>query len=180
MSEGGERRDGIIVLIAIFKLVKVVLLVALGIGAFKLVGKDVGETLTRWTTHAHIDPGNRYLNAAIAHTTGITDRKLEALCVGTFVYAAVFATEGIGLLMKKRWAEYLTVVVTTSFIPLEIWEMTRHASAPKAITLVLNVAILVYLVVKLKKQRREVREGGSPASQRAASSTHLRPSTGNS
>ena len=179
MSEGQGKgqRDDVLVLIAIFKLVKVVLLVALGVGAFELVGHDVGETLTRWTTHAHFDARNGYVHAAITHVTGISDRKLEALCVGTLIYAAVFATEGIGLLLKKRWAEYMTAIVTASFIPFEIWEITQHVSAPKAMATVLNLAIVVYLVAKLKTQRREDR---SAASQRSASSTHLRPSTGSS
>lgn len=179
MSEGKAkgRRDGVLVLIALFKLVKVVLLVAIGVGAFKLAGRDVGETLTRWASYLRVDPENRFLHGLLEKTAGIDARKLAAIGVGTFVYAAVFAVEGVGLLARKRWAEYMTAIVTTSFIPLEIWEMTRHASVPKAITIVLNVAIVVYLIVKLKKQRRD---DASSASQRSASSTHLRPSTGGS
>jgi uncharacterized membrane protein (DUF2068 family) len=179
----GGHSDRVLVLIAIMKLVKVVMLVTLGVGAFKLVGADVGETLTRWTRHLNVDANSRHLHALIASATGIGDRKLEAIGVGTFVYAAVFATEGIGLLMKKRWAEYLTSIVTTSFIPLEIWEMTRHATVAKAVAIALNVATVVYLVFKLKKQRREDREtkqGPRGVPQRSSGSTHLRPSTGKS
>ena len=194
-GKGHGQRDGVLVLIAIFKLVKVALLVAIGVGAFELAGHDTGQTLTRWASHLRVDPENRLFHALLQKTAGVDAKELEELGVGTFVYAIVFAVEGVGLLLKKRWAEYMTVIVTTSFVPLEIWEMTHRPSVAKAITIALNAAIIVYLVIKLKKQRRESsRDARSTSStgntgntgntqqrgQRSSGSTHLRPSTGKS
>lgn len=65
----------------------------------------------------------------------------------------MFLVEGVGLLLVKRWAEWLTVIVTTSFIPLEIWKLVRHSSAPAIVTLALNVAIAAYLAVRLALER---------------------------
>ena len=54
---------------------------------------------------------------------------------------------------EKRWAEYLTVVVTASLIPLEVWEIFRHPTWLKVLALVINVAILIYLIRLLRRER---------------------------
>src|SRR5690242_7572790 len=52
--------------------------------------------------------------------------QLRALSVGTFIYAGLLATEGTGLLLRKRWAEYFTIITTAGFIPLGVYELSRH------------------------------------------------------
>ena len=47
----------------------------------------------------------------------------------------------------KRWAEYLTFVATTALLPLEIWELTRRISPFKIVALVVNLAIVIYLLL---------------------------------
>jgi len=61
-------------------------------------------------------------------------------------YALLEGVEMVGLWMLKRWAEYLTFVVTASLLPLEIYEMTQHLSVVKVAAFVINVAVVVYLV----------------------------------
>jgi uncharacterized membrane protein (DUF2068 family) len=75
----------------------------------------------------------------------------------TLAYAAVFATEGIGLWMQKRWAEWLTVIITASLIPLEVWELLDRPNFGKAAVLVANTAIVAYLVwhVRSRGKHRE-------------------------
>jgi uncharacterized membrane protein (DUF2068 family) len=62
-------------------------------------------------------------------------------------YAALEATEMVGLWLSKRWAEYLTMIATAVLIPIEIYELSLSVSVFKVITLVINVAILVYLLL---------------------------------
>ncbi len=62
-------------------------------------------------------------------------------------YAALEATEMVGLWFSKRWAEYLTLVATAALIPIEIYELSLSVSIFKVITLVINVAIAVYLLL---------------------------------
>ena len=76
------------------------------------------------------------------------------LSVGTLFYSALFFTEGIGLLLRKRWAEYFTIISTGAFIPLEIYELLKHVTPVKILLMILNVAIVVYLVLRLRKERR--------------------------
>jgi uncharacterized membrane protein (DUF2068 family) len=62
-------------------------------------------------------------------------------------YAALEAAEMVGLWLNKRWAEYLTFVATSVLVPIEVYELTRSVSVFKVITLVINVAIVVYLLL---------------------------------
>jgi len=139
--------------IALFKLVKAVTLIALGIGALVLVkGDDHFAELRHLVRQVGIDPDNRLIHRAIAEVSGLSARKLEELGVGTFVYALVFLVEGTGLLLRKRCAEYLTTIVTASFVPFEVFEMVKEPSALKALGIVVNIAIVVYLIVQLRKK----------------------------
>ena len=139
-----------ILAIAVFKLVKVILLVAAGIGALKLLHKDVGEVVQNVIDVLGVDPGNRYVHAVLAKILFVNDRTLKEISAGTFAYAAVFVTEGTGLLLHKRWAEYFTMIVTLSFVPLEVYELARHATLAKAGVIAVNIAIVVYLAVKIR------------------------------
>lgn len=141
-------------LIGIFKLVKGVLLIAAGIGALKLLHKDVGEVVQRWIDALRVDPDNRYVHSVLVKTWFVNDRTLKEIGAGTFAYAALFLTEGTGLLLRKRWAHYFTIVVTGSFLPLEIYELAQHPSATKVLVILINIAIVIYLIYNLRRQRR--------------------------
>ena len=125
--------DRWILLIAIFKLMKGVLLVAAGIGAMRLLHKDVGDVVERWIDVLRVDPDNHYVHAFLVKAVAVDDRTLKEISAGTFAYAALFLTEGAGLLLRKRWAQYFTIIVTISFLPLEVYELARHPSAAKVI-----------------------------------------------
>lgn len=158
-----RRGAGALVAIALFKLVKAVLLIALGVGAFSLVHEaDAAHVMRHWALELGINPGRPLLIRAIAKISGIGARRLEELGVGTFAYALVFLIEGAGLLLRRRWAEYLTAIVTASFIPFEIYEVMREPSALKVAGLSANVLILAYLLVRLWHERRESHAGRSP------------------
>ncbi len=113
-------------LIGGFKLVKGLALLAVAAGAHHLLHKDIADFVATWVAQLHLDPDNRYIGKAMAGILSLDDRKLRAIGAGTLVYAALLLTEGIGLLLRRRWAEYFTVVVTGSFIPLEVYELTRR------------------------------------------------------
>lgn len=72
---------------------------------------------------------------------------LKLLGVSLLLFAAIEGAEAVGLWYQRRWAEYLTFVATALFLPLEIYELTRTVSPFKVIALLLNLAIVVYLVL---------------------------------
>ena len=70
------------------------------------------------------------------------------------MYAVLEGAEGIGLLLHRRWAEYLTVVATGLLMPPEVYEIAQKPNALRVAVLVVNVAILVYLIAKLVQTHR--------------------------
>lgn len=138
-------------LIAAFKLLKGLALLALGIGALKLLHKDVEALVEHWINIFQVDPNGHYVRLVLAKLSILDDRRLKELSVGTFFYSAVFLTEGTGLALGKRWAEYLTIISTASLLPLEIYELAKHASVGKVLALVINVAVVTYLVFELRR-----------------------------
>jgi uncharacterized membrane protein (DUF2068 family) len=138
-------------LIAAFKLLKGLALLALGIGALNLLHKDVEAIVVHWINIFQVDPNGHYVRLLLAKLSILDDRRLKELSVGTFIYSAVFLTEGVGLALGKRWAEYLTIGTTASLLPLEIYELGKHASIGKVLALVINLAVVVYLVLELRR-----------------------------
>jgi uncharacterized membrane protein (DUF2068 family) len=142
----------LLVLIGLFKLLKALLLLVVGIGAIKFMHKDVASAVVHWTQLLRIDPDNRFVHALLLKTFRVTPKQLKDLSVGTFLYAGLFTTEGIGLLLRKRWAEYFTIVTTGGLIPLEIYELWRHFTIVKTIIALVNVLIVWYLVRRVRSR----------------------------
>lgn len=148
-------QNRLIRLVAVFKLLKAALLIVGGVGLLKLMHMDVATQLDHWILRLGLDPGSRYVNQAIQKATNLSPNKIRELGLSSFVYAALFLTEGIGLWLLKRWAEWLTVVITSSLVPLEVYEIYRHPTTIKVIVLVINVAVVAYLMVRIAKGPRD-------------------------
>jgi len=137
-----------------FKLLGGLLCFAAGVGVFRLLKRDVGEGLDHAVSLMRLDPQSHYIHSAISWISGVPRSRLKAVGFGTFFYAALYLVEGTGLLLRRQWAGYLTVIATGSLIPLEGYEVVKKINAIKVVVLVLNVAIVVYLVWKLLQERK--------------------------
>ena len=149
-------------LIALFKLLKGLLLAAAGLGALRLLHADVAALVTRWADRLNIDPQNRYLGDVLGRLMLVDAHALIVVATGSFAYAALLLTEGVGLWLKRRWAEYFTIVVTGSFIPLELYELARRSTLIRLAALGLNVLIVWYLVRQLRATPPDPGELGTP------------------
>ena len=145
--------DRLMRLIAAFKLLKAGLLIALGIGAFRLLHKDLAEILVRWIEALRLDPGQHFLDIALAKASNVSPAQIKKVGVGSLIYAGLFLTEGLGLWLRKRWAEWLTITITSSLVPVEIYGLYRHPTAVRVLVLTLNLAIVVYLIYHIRSQR---------------------------
>ena len=123
--KGRHRRNKGLLAIAIFKWTKSLILVLAGVGFVKLLHHDVATYVEDLLNQLRVDPDNRYLGALLAKLNLLDDKKIKALSGLTFAYSALFLVEGTGLFFEKRWAEYLTIVATVSFIPVEIYELLK-------------------------------------------------------
>jgi uncharacterized membrane protein (DUF2068 family) len=148
-------------LIAAFKLAQALLFIIIGLGALRLVGKDLGDILLKLAYHMRFNPESRFVNFLLDHAEFVTDRVLRRFSIGLFAYAALGMTEGIGLYLEKGWAEYMTLVITASFLPWEIYEVFRHATAVHAGLLVVNMLVFFYLL-KVVMERGKQKRGDEP------------------
>jgi uncharacterized membrane protein (DUF2068 family) len=144
--------SGLLRLIAVFKFFKASVLIVTGIGILKLMHNDVATTLDHWFAVMGLAPGNRFVDLAIGKAASIPPNRIKDLGLGSFVYAALFLTEGIGLWMLKHWAEWFTVVITASLVPLEVWEIHRHPTTVKILVLIINIAVVGYLLYRIRKE----------------------------
>lgn len=145
------RRDYWLLLIGIFKLLKAAALLIAGFGVLRLLHRDVATTVQHWIEVLRVDPDNRFIHQALLRVFRVTPKQLRELSVGTFVYAGIFLTEGTGLLARKHWAEYMTLISTGLFIPLEVYEILQHFTWMKVAVTAINALIVVYLAARLKR-----------------------------
>jgi uncharacterized membrane protein (DUF2068 family) len=138
--------------IVIFKFIKGALLIAVALGSRHLMTRGVGDFTEHLVDAFRVDPNNRYIEALLAKAQLLNAKQLKALSIGSFFYAAIVLTEGAGLALRKHWAEYFTILVTGSFLPLELYELAHRVTAIKIIVLLINVAILAYLIARVFKK----------------------------
>lgn len=139
--------------IAAYKLAKALGLVIVAIAAFDLVQSERVDALADWIMQLPVHQGHPYAVALIDRLLGLGPRKFLAIGAVACIYATLFVIEGWGLWRERRWAEYLTVVVTSSLIPLEVWEIFHHFTWLKILALVLNLVIVGYLVYLLRQPK---------------------------
>ena len=150
-AKAGSKTTATLLLIALFKLIKGILLLAVGIGALKLLHRDIAQTVAHWVDILRVDPDNRLIHRLLTRILSVTPAQLKAASAGTFLYAGLLLTEGLGLLFRKRWAEYFTIITTAGLIPIEVYELSRRVSTAKVAVLIINVAIVAYLVRRVRK-----------------------------
>jgi len=144
----------LLILIGLFKLAKALLLIAVGIGSIRFLHKDLGTTVMHWIQVLRVDPDSRFIHGILVKIFRVTPKQLKELSVGTFLYAGVFLTEGLGLLLRKHWAEYFTIISTGLFIPLEIYELIHRFTILKLAVTIINVLIVWYLVARVRSRSK--------------------------
>ena len=142
-------------IIGSMKLLVALLLFGASLGTFKLMDKDVQDVLQQIILLLHVDPKNHFLNLFLEKISGIDRSQLKEIGAATFIYAALYIVEGVGLLMGKHWAEYLVIIITGSLLPLEAYEIIEKTSALRIGILVINLAVMVYLLRRLRQDKRK-------------------------
>jgi len=145
--------DSGLMLIGLFKLAKAIFFFCIGAGAIHLLHKDVGDEVTRLALKLRFDPESRLVALLLNKADLIDAHRLRQISAATFGYSALALTEGIGLLLEKVWAEYLTLILTISFLPWEMYELVRRPDGFRLSLLIINLAVLAYLVWLLRRKK---------------------------
>jgi uncharacterized membrane protein (DUF2068 family) len=150
-------RLGMLRVIAIYKLVKVILLLATAYEVVHLHDASILAQVYTWMATLPSGLERDIVHLTLVKFSGLSSAQIMVLRAGTLVYASIFSVEGIGLWMGRRWAEWLTIIVTGSLIPLEFWEQWLRPSFGKTTLIIINVAIVWYLVARVRYERRIVK-----------------------
>src|SRR5450759_184046 len=147
---GGEH-DAFIKVIIVERIVKSAVLIALAIGL--LVAGEKG-LLTSWAQYAqdqlNLDADDGVIAQLLLRMLLLigTFNHVTILAIGAILYALLEGTEGVGLAMRRRWAEYLTVIATGILIPYEAYEVIHNVTLFKVGALLLNLAVVGYLAYR--------------------------------
>jgi len=157
LDQASQRHNKWLILIAAYKFLLALLFVAIGVGALHLLHKDVDDVLAQLASFLRFNPESRFVNFLLDKASLIDDPLLRRIGVLAFCYAAVSAAEGVGLYLEKAWGEYLTLLITASFLPWEMFEVVHRITWVRVSVLAVNLLIFLYLL-KLVAGRRQPAE----------------------
>jgi uncharacterized membrane protein (DUF2068 family) len=143
-----------LVLIAVYKVVQALFFIALGVGAMRLLHKDVGDVMAQIASDLRFNPEGRFVNFVLDRASLLDDPMLRRIGFAAFCYAGIGIFEGIGLYLEKAWGEWLTALITASFLPFEIHEILRRLTWARVGLLVVNVLVLLYLLKMIAERPR--------------------------
>ena len=150
-----ERHHKWLIVIGALKLLKGFVCVLLGFGALRLLHKDLVSLVTHWVVlDLHFDPESHFVGLLLTKTALIGPHQLRLISAAIFAYAALDFIEGTGLVLEKVWAEYVTLIFSTAFLPWEIYELIRRISWFKIGLALTNVLMVIYLLWVVQEQAR--------------------------
>lgn len=151
--------DVVLRAIAFYKLAKALLFFAVGFGLLQLIHHDVAQFLRDDVIEPfHFNSESRFIDWLLDEAGKLTSHKIVFLSSAVFLYGIVFTIEGIGLYLRKHWAEYMVAIVTGSLLPLEIYEIYLKLAWWKFGVLLGNFLILAYLIHRLVLDARNAKK----------------------
>jgi uncharacterized membrane protein (DUF2068 family) len=133
--------------VAVFGLLGVVLLVVdLDLGGLRRDAATMAQSLGDVVAGSSRAGGHSWLAERLDSVAGLQDETVRALMVAALLFAALEAVEAWSLWHERRWGEYLTVVATALFLPLEVHELLERVTVIRVLLLLVNLVVLVYLV----------------------------------
>ncbi len=137
--------------IAVFKVVKGLLLLFLGLGLLKLVHAEIATLFSLLIEALHLNADSRFIHALVLKVDALQPHSVLVAGFVSLGYAGMLLAEGIGLWLEFTWAAYLTVVSTSLLLPFEVYEVVEQVTILRVFLLLLNLIIVFYLVSQLKR-----------------------------
>lgn len=153
-SKQQRRQHAALRAIAAFKFVKGALMLLVALAALALLNHDLAKWVRDIAEELQMRAHSRYVRLLLGNLGALQPHSLEAASAVAFGYAALLATEGVGLWLEKRWGEYLTTIITASLVPVELYELWCHATVTRVTVLCVNFAVVAYLIAVLRRGRQ--------------------------
>lgn len=141
-----------------YKSVQALLIAAVGFGALRLLHKDIGDIVGQIVSALRFNPESRLVNFILDEASLVSDPMLRRIGAVAFSYAGLSLAEGIGLYLEKAWGEYLTLLITASFLPWEVFEVFRRLTWVRVALLIVNTLVFVYLLKVVAVRRKQPEE----------------------
>jgi len=142
-------------LIAVEKFLRGALLMIVGVKLLTLVGDNVHQRALEFVHRHGIDIAHRWVQSSLNKLRGVGDGELVEFGVIAFLYSLLLMAEGTGLWLGYLWAEYVTIVSTSLLMPVEIYEMVEQFTLVRLGLLLVNMAIVIYLIWRVRSDRKE-------------------------
>lgn len=155
-----KRVKGGLRVVSIFEATKGLLVLLAGFGLLAYIHKDLHFAAEQLVRHFHLNPASRYPRIFLDLAEHVTDARLWFMALSALLYAAVRFVEAYGLWLQRRWAEWFGLLTGGIYIPLELFEIARGVTWPKAVLLIVNVSIVGYLYVILYQSRYKRKHAG--------------------
>jgi uncharacterized membrane protein (DUF2068 family) len=140
--------------IALYKIAKAVVATLIAGAVLALVRPEVRPVAQGLIAALPMQAEQDFAQGALTWLVANGPTRIHLLSLAGFVYAGLFVLEGVGLWYRSHWAEWLTAVETSLLLPFELWELFWRPSSIKAMVLAANLAIVLYLLCRLRWRRR--------------------------
>jgi uncharacterized membrane protein (DUF2068 family) len=140
--------------IALGRLVYGLILVAAGLTLFHFLGHNLSDELLRAIKALHLDSHFYFVHWLLETVSTVSPALLILLTVVDFFYAALAFIEAAGLVCGKRWAYWLVIIDTASFIPIETYQLCEQFGWINLILLLYYFVTTIYLLLELKRTKR--------------------------
>jgi len=139
--------EWILRIIAVYHLLKAGFFFALSFGMKHFLNHDIIQFLNDYLIEPFkLDPSSKYLKVLLEKASDITPHMFRFFSYVFFAYAIIFAIEGVGLYLRKRWAEYMVVIVVTSLLPFELYEIYIKLAWWKVGLVAGNLLVVAFLI----------------------------------
>jgi uncharacterized membrane protein (DUF2068 family) len=156
-----RRQRHVLQAVAMFEFFKGIFVVLMGFCALALVHKDVWLYAESLLALLHVSTDRRSAQLFLDFADSVTDARLWAAARIAFAYSALRFTEAYGLWHTRTWAEWVALVSGALLLPLEIRELMRGLCLFRAVLLVVNLAVVLYMLYVIRANRRERRMAAS-------------------
>jgi uncharacterized membrane protein (DUF2068 family) len=149
-----KRHDRWLVLIAFFKFAEALFFILIGLGAHRLLHKDIADEIDALARHLRFNPESKLINFILDRASLVNDPMLHRIGLAAYGYSALCIVEGLGLYLEKAWGEFFTLAITASFLPWEVFEVFRHLTWLHVGLLIINVLVFIYLLKLVGEKAR--------------------------
>jgi len=141
-------------IVAFFEGAKGLLVLLVGLGLLEFIHKDLHLVAEQLVRQFHLNPARHYPRIFIDAINHLTDGQLLAMAFSALLYSAVRIAEAIGLWLQRQWAQWFGLLSSGLYIPVELFEITRGTTWPKATVLLVNAGVVGYLAFILYRSRQ--------------------------